>query len=69
MSDQYDYVKSRIEDVQEEKLNRLLSGNVKTIEILEFERGYLKAMQDVEQFGRDYITSKTPKPQDDEEEI
>ena len=61
MSEQLDYVNSCIENARSSKLERLISGNIQTIEALRYEVGYLKAMQDVMSFQRDYTDRKNPR--------
>lgn len=67
MSEQLDYIRSRIEDAREDKLKRLLAGNF-TADTIQFERGYLKALQDIDGFGNDYISAKNHKPETEEED-
>lgn len=69
MSDQYDYVATRIGDAREKRLDRLLGGAIKTTEQLHYENGYLRALHDVEQFGVQYRQSKLPPLQEDDEDI
>ena len=66
MSEQLDYVIAQIIKSQEDKLNRYLAGNLKTIEEIQFDRGYLKCAQDVLGYQHDYISSKNPQRQEDE---
>lgn len=67
MSEQLDYVNSQIKKSQSDRLDFYLNGNIKTIEGLEFNRGYLKAMQDVFVFQQDYISLRNS-PRNDEDE-
>ncbi|MDE2106104.1 MAG: hypothetical protein KGL39_53270 [Patescibacteria group bacterium] len=66
MSEQLDYVNFRIEKAREDKITRYLAGNLKTIEEIQFDRGYLKALQDIEVFQRDYISLKNPPKNEDD---
>lgn len=66
MSEQLDYVNNRIEEVQEEKLNRYLSGNLPS-QSYEFDRGYLKALQDVLSFQQEYVMAKRVRNVTDED--
>ena len=68
MSDKLDYVNSRIERATQDKLDSLLIGNIKTIEELQFQRGYLKAMQDVLFFQQDYTSKRNPTKQEEEQD-
>lgn len=68
MSEQFDYIKQSIDKAREIILNRMIGGSYTAIENLRYDAGYLKALQDVEQFGRDYVTAKNP-PRPDEDEI
>jgi hypothetical protein len=65
MSDQLDYVNSCIEKAQHGKLNFILRGDFKADNI-EFIRGYLKALQDIIGFQKDYIELRNP-PRAEEE--
>lgn len=67
MFEHLDYVNSRIEKAQEDKLERYLSGNMPP-QSYEFDRGYLKAMQDVLGFQKDYISAKNPPRTEEDEE-
>lgn len=66
MSEQLDYVNQQIEKEQEDRLKRYLAGNIKTTEDMQFDRGYLRALQDVLGFQRDYISLKNPPREEDE---
>ena len=66
MSEQLDYVNLCIQKAQDSRVEGILLGNIKTIEDLQFSRGYLRAMQDVVQFQRDYIDSKNPQRRDED---
>ena len=68
MSEKLDYVNNRIVKAQEEKIDSFLAGHLNTTDKVEFARGYLKAMQDVELFQRDYASVKNPPRQEEEDE-
>lgn len=68
MSEQFDYIRSRIEEAREGKLSRMLHGHHKTLEDLRYDVGYLKALQDIDQFGIDYVSSKNPPKQEEDDE-
>jgi YesN/AraC family two-component response regulator len=60
MSEQLDYVNNQIDKARVAKLNRFLSGNHKSIEEVRYDVGYLKALEDVEGFQKDYLKAKNP---------
>ena len=55
MSEVLEYVNERLAEAADKRLGILLSGDVTTIEKLENHRGYLKALQDVGAWQRDFI--------------
>lgn len=70
MSEQYDFIQQSIDKAREAIINRMVGGTYATVEKLRYDAGYLKALQDVEQFAKDYITAKTPiNHTEDEDEI
>lgn len=65
MSEQLDYVNNQIDKARTTKLDRFLSGAHNSIEQVRYDVGYLKALQDVEAFQKDYANAKNP-PREEE---
>jgi hypothetical protein len=60
MSEQLDYVNNQIDKARAGKLDRFASGVHKSLEEVKYDVGYLKALEDVEVFQKDYVNAKNP---------
>lgn len=65
MSEQLDYVNAQIEKAFEDSYKRWTSGHIPT-EKMESERGFLRGLQSVVGFQKEYIQLKNPKREEDE---
>lgn len=71
MSEQLDYINLSIQKARVTKIDRFVSGAYVNLphNSVHYDAGYLQALDDVEQFQRDYIELKNPaKPEKDDGE-
>lgn len=68
MSEQLDYVNTRIDKARATLIDRFISGFYKNLpsQEISYDSGYLKALEDVEEFQKDYAKAKNPPREEDD---